>query len=389
MITLPNGCSCSKLVVYPKNWQTKSARVNRGWFIKYRFYDPNYPTPKQVMVKGMNQFKTVPERQRATKSCLTEELDKLVKGELNPFKQARNNTPNAQLIQGNTSLLEALEHAKDKVSVSAITKRDLAYVVRLIGDARKQLTIVDLPLSDVSRKTIRLILESISKTSDRFNKYRSYLMILFAELCEAEMIESNPVREIKKKKITKHLRKVLTNEERKMVNIHLETNYPSFHRFLHIFYHSGARISELIRVKKEDVDLQNQRFKVTIRKGRNYNEVWKTIKDLAMPYWQQIIQDALTDNYLFSYGLKPGQNQIHAYQVTKRWYRLVKKQLGISADFYSLKHLHTTEVVDLLDEHAAAKHNEHTSTAMVVGIYDVNRSGRQHSKVKSLNNSFA
>jgi hypothetical protein len=68
---------------------------------------------------------------------------------------------------------------------------------------------------------------------------------------------------------------------------------------------------------------------------------------------------------------------------------LVKKKIGIEADFYSLKHLHTTEVVDMLSEKEAASHNEHTSTAMVVGIYDVRGESRRHGKVKTLKNKFA
>jgi integrase len=144
-----------------------------------------------------------------------------------------------------------------------------------------------------------------------------------------------------------------------------------------------------LRVNKSDVDLINQRYKVTIYKGREYREVWKTIKDIALPYWQSIMKECNDKDYVFTKGLKPGQSQIQPYQIGKRWYRLVKKKLGINADFYSLKHLHTTEVVDLLDEAAAAKHNEHRSTAMVVGIYDVKKTERDHNKVKSLNNKFA
>ena len=165
--------------------------------------------------------------------------------------------------------------------------------------------------------------------------------------------------------MTKHLRDVLSPEERITVNQYLEEKYPSFHRFLHIFFHSGARISELLRVTDSDMDLKNQRYKVIVQKGRNYTQVWKTIKDVAMPYWLSVMKECVKGDFVFSVGLKPGSKQIQPYQVTKRWYRLVKKKIGIAADFYSLKHLHTTEVVDLLGEKEAAKHNEHTSEAMV------------------------
>jgi integrase len=214
-------------------------------------------------------------------------------------------------------------------------------------------------------------------------------MILFSELCESEIVDINPVRDIKKKKIVKHIRQVLTDEERILVNEHLKNKYPEFHRFLHIFYNSGARISELLRIKDSDVDLKKQRYKVIIQKGVEYREVWRTIKDIVLNYWNDILCQAAKGDYLFSIGLKPGKRQIQPYQIGKRWYRLVKKPLGIQADFYSLKHLHTTEVVDLLSEKEAAKHNEHISTAMVVGIYDVKRDDRHHNKVKGLDNKFA
>lgn len=79
MINLPNGCKCSKISVHPKNWQSKSAKTTTDWYLSYRFYHPEYPQPKQVMVKGMNHFKELSQRQEATKTLLSQELDKLLK----------------------------------------------------------------------------------------------------------------------------------------------------------------------------------------------------------------------------------------------------------------------------------------------------------------------
>lgn len=389
MVTLPNGCTCSKLSVYPKNWQSKTAKITLDWYITYRFYDPRFPKPKQVMVKGMNQFKSLSERQEATKKALADELEKLVNGDLNPFARISETKAGNADLRRESLILEALKLANKKVAVSARTQQDLKYVLIHLERAIGDLGLQSFQISKVTRKTVKMLLEAISSTPDRFNKNRSYLMILFSELCEAEAIEVNPVRDIKKKKVTKHLRNVLTNEERTTVNNYLLKKYPAFHRFLHIFFHSGARISELVRVKEQDMDMKNQRFKVTIQKGRNYTEAWKTIKDVALPYWESLLAECSKDDFVLSVGLKPGPKQIQPYQITKRWYRLVKKKIGINADFYSLKHLHTTEVVDLLDEKEAAKHNEHTSTAMVASVYDIRKHSRQHSKVKGLKNKFA
>ena len=91
MINLSNGCKCSDFIVFPKDWQSKSAKTTKDWYIKYRFYHPDYPQPKQVMVKGMNQFKQLSQRQEATKTALSQELDKLLNQAFNPFIKLNKN----------------------------------------------------------------------------------------------------------------------------------------------------------------------------------------------------------------------------------------------------------------------------------------------------------
>src|SRR4030095_17139003 len=110
--------------------------------------------------------------------------------------------------------------------------------------------------------------------------------------------------------------------------------------------------------------------------------------DSAMPVWTEVMEDCDKGDYLFTRGLKPGRTAIKSYQIGKRWYRHVKKKLNITADFYSIKHLHTTEVVDLLSDVDAAKHNDHKGTKMVNTVYDVKRKDRTNGKIKTLNNPF-
>ena len=102
-------------------------------------------------------------------------------------------------------IIEALKLANQKVTVSAPTQRDLKYLLIHLEKAVKVLGLQTYHISKVTRKTVKMLLEEISSTPDRFNKNRSYLMILFSELCEAEAIEANPLRDIKKKKVTKKI----------------------------------------------------------------------------------------------------------------------------------------------------------------------------------------
>lgn len=71
MITLPNSCTCSNLSVFPKNWQSKNAKVNKDWYIMYRFYAPRYPKPKQVSLT-VNDAAKMKERERCINARMHE-----------------------------------------------------------------------------------------------------------------------------------------------------------------------------------------------------------------------------------------------------------------------------------------------------------------------------
>lgn len=388
-ILLPNNCSCTKPIVIE----------GTSWEIRYRFHDPlfktEYPEGKQIRITGLNWFKKLSERRQAARALVENELEKLSLYGYNPIR--------GQIVAPVNLVFEI---APDTVFVSAIqlayerfakcesrTANEMRKALKHIKHSIRSLRYDQLPVSEVRRRHIRFILDHIGVqkkgwTASNFNHYRAYLQILFNELQEVEATDVDPVSKIKKMKMVKKIRTVLTMEERVVVNGFLKTKYHSFWRFMQVFFHSGARISELLRVKVGDVDLKGQRFKATILKGSQQFETWKTIKDLALPFWQDAMEDADPELFVFSKGLKPGKASINMRQITKRWRLHVKQELGIKADFYSLKHSHSSEVVDLLSDQEAAKHNSHLNTGMVVNIYDTKRAGRQHNKVKGLDNPF-
>ncbi len=166
---------------------------------------------------------------------------------------------------------------------------------------------------------------------------------------------------------------------------------------MQIFFHSGAWRTELLKVKGKDVDLEKQQIKVTVIKGSSRREVFKTLKDLALPFWKEALTRCHKEDYVFSQGLKPGAVMIDPKQITRRWKTHIKDMkgkdgkpiggLGITADFYSLKHLHSDQVASLLTLEEAGRHNNHTSTSTTL-IYAVNEMERQADRVKKLGNEF-
>jgi len=403
MLQLPNGCYCSNLTVHPSNWKRITASVKKDWRIQYRFYDPmqkeKYPKGMLRLVKGMNRYKNQAERKQATENMIRIEMDILTTEGYNPI--TKKFIPPAAMgeVSQNTPFIQALEYAFNKKSCVPKTKTDIKSCLKYVKEAIRQLEYQQMTIGDVERRHIKFILErcGINKTkwnAPRFNKYRTYLMSLFEELIEVEAVNRNPVRDIKKKKEVAVIRQTLTDEERKKVNDHLFKKCYPFWRFLHIFFHSGARETELMQLKKKDVDLAGQQFKVTIRKGNETREVMKTIKDLALPLWEEIMQNAGADDYLFGKGLVPRSVAIDSSQISRRWRRHVKNPvqkggLGITADFYSLKHLNTDETAALVGIKNAAAQNSHTSTVITMKHYAKGEKKRMHETLKSVANAFA
>lgn len=399
MINLPFTCSCSELKVNPKNWLNPKASLKKDWYIFYRFYDPVYRQDpkfkygKLIVLKGMNHFKSIPERQSHTQKLIDDELSKLKNKAYNPITGSIiEAVPKLIEITPNTSFIIAIKAVEKRISASPSTKRDLRSVLNLVSKASIQLGYSGLPINAISRKHFKQLLLHIDITegesAHRYNKIRSYLMILYKELIEMEAVEINPLRDISKKKTILRLRRLPSVEHRKAINEYLYNHQYRFWLFMHIFFHSGARLTELMMVKRIDINLNDQFFIITIKKGTYYKEVKKPIKNIALQYWIEAIKDAEDDDYIFSKGLCPGKMPIQSFQITKRWNRHIKKKLGIDEDFYSLKHLNLDETAAILGINDAAAMASHSSTFITTKHYAVNELQRQSDRLKAIENVF-
>jgi integrase len=404
MISLPNGCWCTgyldkgtnpQLPVHPKNWKTARASIRKNWYIKYRFYDPTVGNPKQVVIKGMNVFKELPDRQALTQQLLSQELDLLLNKGYNPITGQFNTAEEIHYeIDPSTPFIKALASGKKKIQSAESTERDLRTMLPHVEAAAKQLRFENIPVGQIKRRHIRLLLDRMEdnakfKSAHRYNKHRTNFMMIFSELTELDAIEFNPVRDIRKRKTTHKLREVLETQERQRINKCLLEVSPALHTFAHIFFHSGSRMTEIRNVKPADVDLNKQRFKVLIKKGKEYREAWKTIKDVAMPYWERALKECEPDDYVFGKHLLPGPVPVNRDWITKKWQDIVKVGLGINKDFYSLKHLNTDETAALIGIEDAAAHDDHSTPVITLKHYAVGEKSRKHERLKKVGNKFA
>lgn len=402
MILTFKGCSYSKPTVNPSNYKTGgTSTLKKKWHIQYRYYDPEhverFPQGKFVIVKNMNTFKTLEERRAATGAILKNLNQELTDG-YNPITDTFYTPEPTHEIHEKLPFLEALTMAITKMKHGEGTMRDVKSTAYIISEVAKFLKLQDLKIGEVKLRHIRNIFDNIRLTSKsmsahRYNKHRSYLMMVFNELLDWEACEFNPVNRIKKEVEVKKIRETLSVEDRKRVDDHLRKKKMTAYRlYLRIFFHSGAREKELFGLQVKKVNLPQQYFIVTIAKGKQYREVKKTIPDKALRYWKLLLKGSQLEDYVFSKGLVPGPQKVNAWQASARWRTHVKKQLGITSDCYSLKHSNSTETSDSYTgnygQELAAAQNSHTSSAMVVNIYDVRNQARKHEALKKVANDF-
>lgn len=407
---LPNGCSCSTPTIHPANWRTGGVSLlKKKWFLQYYFRDPaqpeefqnRWPYGKPIRIQFSRGLKTLQEFRDTAKAILDNEIRMLQQEGYNPITGIsfiQEALPSD--IPDSTKLAIALTKAAETIKANSTTKRDIKSVLKYSLIAIRILGLSEFPVGQIRKKHIKLLLEQLAVlkkekwTANNYNAYRKYLSMLFTELIEFEAIEFNPVNNIPKKVVTKKIRETLSREQRKKVDIHLrKKKLMTFRLYCRLFFHSGIRTTEMLSLQGKHIHLDRQVIRVTVKKGKQYVEVEKPIKNIAVRYWKLAMHHCKANDFVFSVGLKPGDKMITPSQITRRWETHVKAPvdkggLGIEVDFYAFKHGNTTEMVDIAGESAAAELNSHKSEAMVRKIYDTKRISREHQKIRDANNYF-
>jgi len=417
-LLLANDCSVSKIAISPSDWNTNPKSINKTWIVYYRFKDPNYlsefPTGKLIQARGMNSFVNYQARKAAARKVREDIKTQLVEEYFNPITSAVMEIAIETLQDGaditeKTSWASAMNMCIGILETGKDTITDMKSMMNFLSKSIQQLGYSKFSISQVKMIHLSRAIDACKKSPNRTNKYISYCSMIWKKFKALGVVSSNIVTDIDRKTVIKdetEAKCLLTKFEREEISEHLYKNCYTFWRFMQIFFHSGSRERELLRVKVKDVDIEKQRYKVLIKKRRVPTIVFKPIKDCILHLWKETIDGAPPEAYVFSDDLSPAvkENPIRGDQIGKRWLRWVKRDrhepgsngLGIKKDFYDIKHLHTTEIVSKVSEFlilqeaqkVAAELNAHTNTKMVDQVYDVDSSKRKIDLFNKLDIAF-
>lgn len=346
--------------IFTKTKIVKYDDLNKQWFVYFR-YDK-----KQFRYKnGINYYKTYKERlQEAKALCCV--LDEKLRAGWDPINNTLEEETPKQSEQ--KTMYDALLFALDKKqnNICKMTYNNYRCTVQFVLKKMKQLKLNQFLATDFKRVHFFNILTEIQKERNwegkAFNKHLGYLKAVVSELIQWEIIETNPCFHIKLQKTTQNNANIpATESEMQSIKKHLELVFPNYFTFISVIYHTGIRPVEILRLKCGMINLD--RKEITIPAN-----LTKTNKERVVPINVFLLEKLkhfnLNNNDYFVFGTNkktggkidkdnyfcPNPYPIKRDTPTKLWYQLVKKELGINANQYSMKHKGANDkIIDGMD----------------------------------------
>ena len=394
---LRNGCSRTEVYFSPENYRKlrNNSDLQKDWFVECRFHDPKfkdkYPNGFQFR-KRTNCFQTITERKAAMEIYKNDMEILLDKQNYNPITKVFMQCEGGELYRG-MDFKSAIETARLKLSGGEKHLRDVKIALNRFVKGIDELNYAFLNVSDIKIWHIKNTLDYLKISPSYYNKFRQYLSDIFKVFLEYGCVDSNPVRDISKKKINPKVRELISMNKLIYIDKFLKEKHYSFYRYRQIFYYSGSRTAELLRIQRKHVNLDKQEFLLQIRKGAYYNWVTKPINDAALNYWKELCDISTSpEDFIFSKKLVPGSVPNSPAQITKRWNTHVKNNkdikddegniIEVAEDFYSFKYMFLDKLDEIQHEgkgsdfnlaQTAASHTSNNTT----GIYTVNRKRRE------------
>jgi integrase len=374
--------SYSKMKVYPINWETSKKSVSKDWIVRYIFTDSK-GIEQEATFKGMNHIKDHALRVQETKRLIEEEIYMLDMG-YNPKTKEYNNN-NLTLVNPSTLFLSACNiciEAKDCVDT---TRTDMENSMKHITKYATKLGLHMKQIKDITKgdiKQLLLYMKNDKHSNYRINKTKSHLSACFTFFTELDIFQVNFVRGISK----------LPHESAKKEIIRTDEDWNKFHSiehinlnvymFMYIFLYSGCRFEEMVKIKKEDVELEKSVFWIHLLKGGKHIRVMRAINLHSFKYWKIIHETAKPGQFLFSHNQMPNDLPVKAnsmYDMCKKYF----KKAGLNITGYALKYTYLNLIAKIYGISKAKEAAGHTNEK-TTKIYAVDYEMQQVEKNKNI-----
>ncbi|MCB1191235.1 MAG: tyrosine-type recombinase/integrase, partial [Leptospiraceae bacterium] len=149
--------------------------------------------------------------------------------------------------------------------------------------------------------------------------------------------------ELEKIKKDNHIPTVLTHREIQKILKSIENLK---HRLiLSLMYSSGLRVSEVVKLKVRDVDLEN--LTLTIREGKGKKDRLTVFSESLKDHLQDLMEDKTPETFLFISNQGVGKYPVHTRTVQKVFQNAIKKaKIQKKATPHDLRHSFATHLLE-------------------------------------------
>lgn len=172
-------------------------------------------------------------------------------------------------------------------------------------------------VNDVTTEDCRLFFFKLQETSKMNNRsldsQRTYLNSFFHWLVDNEYILKNPCSPIRPFKYEKKLKKELSDIEIERIRNACKNEFEK--AVIEVIYSTGCRVSELVNIRLDDVDMYNGEVRITHGKGNKQRMSYLSAK-ATIAIQEYIKNRNYPSVYLFEASRKP-HNQLSARTIEK------------------------------------------------------------------------
>jgi integrase len=322
--------------------------LSKPWFVYFRY--------NKVLFRfkyGINYITDLKKREKEA-NLLRDALHQKLKEGWDPT------LPEVIQEQTNLSFSEALDFAMEKKSPNLGSKTISGYngTVRFMKAAIEKLDFGNLPITDVKRIHIKLLVEKAKEqrkwSNNAYNKHLNHLKAILSELIQWDLIESNPAHNIKNLPVSESdANQPASVDDIEKIKKELESKHFDFWVFCLTIFHTGIRPEEITKLTLGMVDLRNNEIILPAEITKTKRKRIVPINPHLKSYYKQMGFEKLPKEYYLFGSFReagkgnigkfkdfiPGPTKINRDTATKRWEKIVKKELGINMNLYAMKHL--------------------------------------------------
>ncbi|MFJ5563684.1 tyrosine-type recombinase/integrase [Lysinibacillus xylanilyticus] len=194
----------------------------------------------------------------------------------------------------------------------------------------------------ITKKDIRnwlLKLDEIGYKSSTINRKLVGLKTFYKYCLEEGVLTKNPVKELPFLKVVETIPRYLTKNQLSSLLAHVEGKL--FERaIIEVFYATGVRISELIKMKKEDINWSERSILIPEGKGKKSRIV---LFDLGCAQYLREYLNSRTDQLPYVFINQRATNKIYVQKINAN-FRSYSKHLGFRITPHMLRHTFTAHL---------------------------------------------